>query len=178
MYDLTFLLLEAEKANTDTTSFTVTLIDDDNFFRETLRDYLLSMNIRKIEMYESGEDFLAKMGDDEKRLVILDYDFGPKSKYDGMGVLDEIRKRNKKIPIIMLSAQDNMAIALETLRRGAVDYFIIGNQSTYTSVLTSILKINEIQRLRKAQREYMITGLIGATIFVGLVLWAYVKYAS
>jgi DNA-binding NtrC family response regulator len=176
MYDLTFLLLQAESAESDTTSFTVTLVDDDPFFKETMRDYLTSMNIKKIEMYDSGEKFLEVFKEGDNRLVVLDYDFGPISKFDGMGVLEEIRKRDKKIPVIMLSAQDNMAIALETLRRGALDYFIKGNQSTYTSVLASILKINELQRLKKSQREYMITGIVGGAIFAIMVWFAYAKY--
>jgi len=66
--------------------------------------------------------------------------------------LDEIRKRNLGMPVIMLSSHDKLTLAIETLMKGALDYFFKGTENTFTSVFTSILKINEIQRLSEEKK--------------------------
>jgi DNA-binding NtrC family response regulator len=165
MHDLAFLYLLAEDSNKDTTNFTVTLVDDDSMFIETMKDYLSSMNIKQLEMYSSAEQLLQVLKHGDRRLIILDFDFGDKSKYNGLSALEAIRNVDPKIPVIMLSAQDNMTTAIETLRKGALDYFMKGYQSTFTSVLSSILKINELQKLKQAQKEYNITAVIVAVVF-------------
>src|SRR6185369_4246264 len=99
-------------------------------------------------------------------------DFGSAERMNGLQVLQEIKKKNAEMPVIMLSAQDNMAVALQTLRAGAVDYFIKGTENTFTSVLTSMMKINELQRLKKNEKDYitaLVVGSIAATIIIGLL---------
>jgi len=126
------------------------------------------MKIRNIETFETGEEFLAKMKPDDKRLIVCDFDFGAPNRMNGLQVLEEVRKRNPDMPLIMLSAQDKLSLALETLRKGAMDYFIKGTESTFTSVFASIMKINEVARLRKIQRDYLIFSIIGGIAFLVL----------
>jgi two-component system response regulator AtoC len=174
MYELYHLVLNAESEEKQELMFTVTLVDDDPLYLEQMKDYLESMKIMEIETFSSGEAFLAKVKEGDKRLVVCDFDFGSPDRMTGMGVLDEMRKRNLKIPVIMLSAQDKLAVALETLMKGAADYFFKGNENTYTSVLTSILKINELQRLKKNERDYITTlviGSIASVVIIGLLMY-------
>jgi len=127
--------------------FTVTLVDDDPVYLEQMKDFLESMKIHQIETFTSGEEFLAKIQPGEKRIIVCDLDFGA-NKMNGNEVLDQIRIRKLDLPVIMLSATDKLTTAIETLMKGALDYFFKGTQNTFTSVLTSILKINEIERLK------------------------------
>lgn len=128
--------------------FTVTLVDDDPLYLEQMQDFLHSMNINQIECFKSGEEFLSNVKEVDKRLVVCDFDFGINA-MNGNDVLDEMRKRNLKMPVIILSGNDKITLAIETLMKGALDYFFKGTENTFTSVLTSILKINEIQRLKE-----------------------------
>lgn len=129
--------------------FTVTLVDDDPLYLEQMQDFLHSMNIHQIDCFKSGEEFLSAVKEGDKRLVVCDFDFGSPKLMNGNDVLDEIRKRNLKMPVIILSGNDKITLAIETLMKGALDYFFKGTENTFTSVLTSILKINEIERLKK-----------------------------
>ena len=129
--------------------FTVTLVDDDPLYLEQMQDFLHSMNINQIDCFKSGEEFLSAVKEGDKRLVVCDFDFGSPKLMNGNDVLDEIRKRNLKMPVIILSGNDKITLAIETLMKGALDYFFKGTENTFTSVLTSILKINEIERLKK-----------------------------
>ena len=176
MYDLTFMFVLAENENTDTTSFTVTIIDDDPMQTQLLTDYLQSMNIKKIESFFSGEDFFKVLKKGEERLVLLDYDFGTKSTMNGMKVLQEIRKRDPNIPVIMLSAQDNMDIAIETIRQGALDYFNKSNKSSFANIISSILKINQLIKLKQTQKENMLTGIMIAVVLTIMVCLAIAHY--
>ncbi len=174
MYELYHLVLDSDSEEKQELMFTVTLVDDDPLYLEQMKDYLESMKITPIECYTSGEAFLAVAKPNDKRLVVCDFDFGSSDRMNGFAVLDEMRKRDLRIPVIMLSAQDKMAVALETLMKGATDYFFKGNENTYTSVLTSILKINELQRLKKNERDYittLIAGSIAAVLIIGLLMY-------
>ena len=133
--------------------FTVTLVDDDPLYLEQMKDFLQSMKIEDIECFRTGEEFLAAVKEGEKRLIVCDFDFGSPNLMNGNDVLDEIRKRNLQMPVIMLSAQDKLTTAIETLMKGALDYFFKGTQNTFTSVFTSILKINEIQRMMEEKDD-------------------------
>lgn len=172
MYDLTFMFALAENENTDATSFTVTIIDDDPMQTQLLMGYLESMNIKKIESFSSGEDFFKAMKKGDERLVLLDYDFGTKSAMNGMEVLKEIRKRDANIPVIMISGQDDMDIAIETIRQGALDYFNKTNKNSFANIISSILKINQLLKLKQTQKENMLTGIIIAIVLTIMVCLA------
>jgi len=174
MYELYHLVMNAESGEKPELLFTVTLVDDDPLFLEQMKDFLESMKIKDIECYKSGEEFLAAVNEKDKRLIVCDFDFGSPERMNGFAVLDEIRKRNLKMPVIMLSAQDKITVAMETLMRGAADYFFKASENAFTSVLTSILKINEVQRLKKTEKDYintLIAGSIAAIAIIAVLLY-------
>ncbi|MFM9026617.1 MAG: response regulator, partial [Bacteroidota bacterium] len=153
--------------------FKIVLVDDDPFFTETLKDYLNSMNIHDVETFASGEEFLATLDPKDKKFVICDYDFGASDKLNGLQILEEARKRNDAIPVVMLSSHDKLDVALSTLRAGAIDYFIKGNESTFTTVLTSVLKTNEIYRLRKDHKDFLTLGAVAIGLFTIVLILSY-----
>ena len=169
MYEFYQQLLSPAPDKKNELMFSVVLIDDDQLFREQMKDYLHSMNVSDVKTYSSGEDFLKTLNDDDKKFVVCDFDFGSTNLMNGLQVLEEIKKRNPGTPVIILSSQDKIQIALETLQKGAVDYFIKGMENTFTSVLTSILKINELQRLRKSEKDYIRTLIVGSIISVAVI---------
>ena len=174
MLELYHRILNPESKVKQDLLFIVTLVDDDPLYIEQMKDYLESMKINRIECFKSGEEFLAAVKEGDKRLVVCDFDFGSPQLMNGFDVLDEMRKRNLKMPVIMLSAQDKIAIAVQTLMKGAADYFFKGMENTFTSVLTSILKINELQRLKKNEKDYIKTLVIGSivsVIIIGLLMY-------
>jgi two-component system response regulator AtoC len=178
MYELYHLVLDPDSDQTQELMFTVTLVDDDPLYLEQMKDYLQSMKINQIECFNSGEAFLAAVRKNDKRLVVCDFDFGLAGKMNGYDVLDEIRKRELNIPVIMLSAQDKIAVAVQTLMKGATDYFFKGMENTFTSVLTSILKMNELQRLKKNEKDYITTLVVGSIVsivVIGLLIFSLYK---
>src|SRR5258705_2322249 len=118
MYELYHLVLNPESDTSQDLVFTVTLVDDDPLYLEQMKDYLESMKISNIECFKSGEEFFAAVKPNDKRLVVCDFDFGSPQLMNGFDILDEMRKRELNMPVIMLSAQDKIAIAVQTLMKG------------------------------------------------------------
>jgi two-component system response regulator AtoC len=171
MYELYSYVLNDEPSDKQELLFTVTLLDDDSLFREQMKDYLISMNITDIETFSSGEEFLENMKDNDRRFVVCDFDFGSPHLMNGLQVLDAIKKRSPDMPVLILSAQDKVSVAMQALRAGAVDYFIKGTENAFTSVMTSIIKINELQRLKKSQKDYQFAMIIGTVAAVLIIVF-------
>lgn len=173
MYDFYYFALLPDNGNKRSLEFTVTLADDDPLFLESLKDYLASMNVEGIETYSTGEELLAQVKKGDRRFIISDFDFGGNGRMNGLQLLESVKKIDPTIPFVVLSAQDNLKIAMDTLRQGALDYFIKGQESTYTTVLTSMLKTNEIIRLKKDRKDFATLGVVGLILFTLLLVLSF-----
>ncbi|MFM2136643.1 MAG: hypothetical protein RL021_2043 [Bacteroidota bacterium] len=170
MYDFYYFALLPESANKQSLEFNVTLVDDDPLFIETMKDYLASMNITDVKSFTSGEDFLSVLKPGDRRFVICDFDFGAANRMNGGQVLEAVKKVDPNMPVVILSAQDKLPIALDMLKRGALDYVIKGNETSFSTVLTSLLKTNEIYRLKKDRKDFVTLGVVGTLLFVILLV--------
>jgi len=72
-----------------------------------------------VEVFHNGRDFLDRFIEPPD-LVLLDLMLPDIS---GIDLLKEIKQRNPEIPVIVLSAQESIEVALTTLKLGAADYF-------------------------------------------------------
>ena len=100
------------------------VVDDDPIIRSLVTARLSTDDVSVLS-FESGEGCVESL---KKRpdLIVLDYIFSDsKTSYrDGMEVLDMIKEINPKIPIIMLSGQEDGEVVLELARKGITDYVI------------------------------------------------------
>ena len=122
----------------------VIIIDDDQSFSFMLKDYLQSTLDIKSELFSNGNDFLSKYKSNDSRKIILDYEFdvGP----NGLVVLQLIKEINQFAIIIVVSAQDDLEKALETIRQGATDYFLKTNKTVFANIVSSLLKLKELEK--------------------------------
>ncbi len=103
------------------------IVDDNKLMVETMKQYLQSrfgLDIR-ISIFNDGDSCLAKV-DQDTHVVILDYFMEGKN---GLEVLKAIKTISPKTEVIMLSNNENMALAIETFRAGATDYVVKGSNS-------------------------------------------------
>ena len=103
------------------------IVDDNKLAVTNLQYYLqnkfgASINV---SIFYDGESCL-KMVDRDTEIVILDYFMEGKN---GLDVLKSIKTINPKTEVIMLSGNEDIALAIETFRAGAKDYVIKGNGS-------------------------------------------------
>jgi len=103
------------------------IVDDNKLMVETMKQYLQSrfgLDIR-ISTFNDGDSCLTKV-DQNTHVVILDYFMEGKN---GLDVLKAIKTINPKTEVIMLSNNENIALAIETFRAGAKDYVVKGSNS-------------------------------------------------
>ena len=124
----------------------IIIVDDDKSFSFMLKDYLLSSAQMKSDLFSNGEDFLKQYKTRDNRKIILDYEF--EKGRNGLAILKEIKSINPSAIVIMVSSQDDLEKAIETLRRGAIDYFLKTNKTVFANILCSLLKTIEMEKSR------------------------------
>ena len=101
------------------------LIDDDALFLRLLELEFLEHGDFIIETFTTGESAIANLLH-KPDVVILDYFLEGTDGYamNGLETLDNIKDYNKAIPIVMLSSQDKIYVAVNCMRHGAFDYVV------------------------------------------------------
>ena len=94
------------------------IAEDDLFYAELLKSYLLANDLGLVEVYNSGEDLMKNI-DKSPDIVILDYNLGTML---GIDVLKSIKKANPNTKVILISSYGSMKTAIACLRYGASDY--------------------------------------------------------
>ncbi len=97
--------------------YNILVVDDDKEIVNAIEIYLSQEGYNIIKAYD-GEEALEKLKENEIHLIILDIMMPNK---DGIETLQEIRK-DKTIPIIMLSAKSEDYDKISGLNTGADDY--------------------------------------------------------
>jgi DNA-binding response OmpR family regulator len=110
---------------------TIFIVDDEPLLSEMLTDYLKDQYAGfNIKTFPTGEACLQNL-DEKPDAIVLDYYLNSKEKdaANGIDILKEIRKRNKALPVIMLSSQKNYGTASKTIMYGAMHYVIKGQDA-------------------------------------------------
>ena len=114
------------------------IVEDNPFFGELLK-YHLSLNPDyHISLYQTGKECVENL---YQKPNIICLDFGL-PEITGDKLLKKIQEINNNIPIIIISGQEDIEVAINFLKAGAKDY-IIKNDHTKEILWNSILKIKE-----------------------------------
>ncbi len=99
------------------------LLVEDNRDHAELTRIALRRHIRGVDVVQafSAQDCLNQLGLDEFDAIILDYSLPDK---DGLQVLEEIKSRRIKTPVIIVTGMGSEAVAVKAIKKGAYDYLI------------------------------------------------------
>lgn len=126
------------------------LVDDDALFLKSLEIAFLQLEGYAIETFATGELCLDNLSQNPD-VIILDYylDGFVKSAMNGIETLDKIKSSKPEIPVILLSSQDKIDVAVRCMHHGAFDYVV----KSETAFLRLQKVIESIFILRKVQTE-------------------------
>lgn len=101
------------------------VVDDDEMLRTLVKDYLGGNPRYQIRTFPTGEDCLHHLGE-KPDVIILDYYLNSivQDASSGMEILQQIKKIDSNIRVIMLSSQDHYGKALQTISVGAMEYVV------------------------------------------------------
>jgi two-component system response regulator FixJ len=94
------------------------IVDDDESDRRRSSGFLTGSQYR-VQLFESGKAFIQQGIGLENACILLDV-WMPE--VDGLAVVDHVMKSGKGCPVIMLSGSSTLPIAVEAMKRGAVDF--------------------------------------------------------
>ncbi|MGH2566977.1 MAG: response regulator, partial [Bacteroidota bacterium] len=95
------------------------IVDDEEALRTLLGHWVTKKWGHSARIFNDAESCLQYL-DENPSLVLLDLMLPG---MDGVEALKEIKRRVPALPVIMLSAQGKIDLAIDTLRLGATDYF-------------------------------------------------------
>lgn len=98
----------------------VLLIEDDHVLGAAIRDHIASTG-HGVDWVQRIEDARLALAAAPYQLVLLDLNL-PDGK--GLDLLREMRKANNRTPVIIVTAQDQIAVRIEGLNSGADDYLV------------------------------------------------------
>jgi Response regulator containing CheY-like receiver, AAA-type ATPase, and DNA-binding domains len=155
------------------------IIDDDPVQTEMIKDYLTERYVFELKTYDTGEQAMPDVEKLKPEIIVLDYHLNannPNAK-NGIEVLKEIKQKSPLTKVIMFSAQDNIDIALESMRNGAYDYIIKG-ETSFNKIENTVNRLGEMHKLEAinyAQKRTItfLAVVIGVIIVLGVLYFFY-----
>ena len=131
------------------------LVDDDALFLKSLEIEFLNHADFVIETYATGELCMESISH-YPDVIILDYhlDGIEKSAMNGMETLDKIKAFNPDIPVIMLSSQDKIDVAINCMHHRAFDY-VVKSETAFVRLQKIITTIFRYKKMEKELNWYM-----------------------
>jgi len=131
------------------------LVDDDALYLKLLEIELLEHADFIIETFATGELCIANLSHDPD-VIILDYrlDGIDKTAMNGIDTLDKIKAFNKDIPVVMLSSQDKIDVAVDCMLHKASDY-VVKSETAFIRLQKSINTIFHTRKIEKTLNWYM-----------------------
>ena len=124
--------------------FKIFIVEDDPWYGKLL-NYHLSLNPEyAVTVFELGKDCLINL---HQKPDVICIDFGLPD-IAGDKLYEKIRAINNTIPVVVISGQEEISVAVELLKAGVTDY-IIKDDNSKNILWNSILKIRETAGLRK-----------------------------
>jgi DNA-binding NtrC family response regulator len=124
-------------------AYKIFVVDDDPWYSQIL-EYHLSLNPDyEVTCFASGKECLKNLHLNPQ-LITVDYSMDDMT---GDELLEKIRNWNTQIPVVVISGQEEISVALELLKKGAYDY-LIKDDNTKDLLWNSVIRAREIQALR------------------------------
>lgn len=131
------------------------LVDDDALFLKNLEIEFLEHADFTIQTFATGELCLQNLSH-YPDVIILDYhlDGIDKNAMNGLATLDKIKAINPDIPVIMLSSQDKIEVAIDCMHHRAFDY-VVKSETAFLRLQQIIATIFKYKKMEKELSWYM-----------------------
>ncbi|MCX7875084.1 MAG: response regulator transcription factor [Melioribacteraceae bacterium] len=94
------------------------------------------VDLKVVAECESGEELISKIRDEDYDIAIIDIDMPGRN---GIDILKEIRKENKKLPVLILSGYDEKNYGIRAIQAGANAY--LSKETDIKIIIDTLRKI-------------------------------------
>ena len=124
--------------------YKIFIVEDDPWYGEIL-EYHLSLNPDYvITRFNTGKQCMANMHL-QPDLVTIDFSLPD---FTGDMLFQKIRQVNNEVPVIVISGQEEISVAVKMLKMGASDY-LVKDENTKDILWNTIIKVRETVNLKK-----------------------------
>ncbi len=140
------------------------IVDDEQSISKLLTYWVKDKWKYDVEVFTNGEDVLRRIGA-KPDLILLDIMLPG---MNGIDILKRVKQIDENLPVIILSAQGSIEVAVEALKFGAFDYFSkpIDTQRLEPAIKNAIKGYDltkELENLKEnVKKEYSFDNIISA----------------
>jgi len=150
------------------------LVDDEPIQNEMLKDYLSERFLYEIHTFDNGEDALQNMNLNPE-IMVLDYHLegSHKGAKNGVEILKEVKDKYPQTQVIILSGQDKIEVAVDSIKYGAYDYVVKGETafSRMENTMNNVSELHKMKVINKAYKKTITFLSISIGLIVLLSLW-------
>jgi DNA-binding NtrC family response regulator len=142
----------------------VFIVDDEQAISKLLTYWVKDKWKYDVEVFSNGEDLLRRMTA-KPDLILLDIMLPG---MDGLEILKRVKQIDNNLPVIILSAQGSVEVAVDSLKFGAFDYFpkpidIPKLEPSIKNAIKSYDLTKELESLKEnVKKEYSFNNIISA----------------
>jgi DNA-binding NarL/FixJ family response regulator len=131
------------------------LVDDDALFLKSLEIEFHHHTDFTVETFATGELCLENLSLDPD-VIILDYHLNgiDKNAMNGIETLDKIKALKPDIPVVMLSSQDKIDVAISCMHHRAFDY-VVKSETAFLRLQKNITAFFHYEKIEKELNWYM-----------------------
>jgi DNA-binding NtrC family response regulator len=131
------------------------LVEDDEMFLKSAVHQLSRDQSYAVKTFTTGEDALEAIKKTKVDVVVLDYflDSEVPGAKSGIEILKEIKAHKPTLEVIMLSGQEDVDVALNSMEFGAFDY-VVKNKSSMVRVQNDIKRVLQSNEVALSHKNY------------------------
>lgn len=131
------------------------LVDDDAMYVKLLEKELNEKESYDIRTFSTGERCLEQL-EEKPDLIVLDYYLNSieKNALNGLETLREIKSQHPEIPVIILSSQDKIEVAVNCMKLQTFEY-IVKSETAFARLHSAISTMVQYKELEKTLSWYM-----------------------
>jgi DNA-binding NtrC family response regulator len=136
-----------------TSDLTIFIVDDDALCLTLYQQFLKQLGYSDIELFDSGSDCLDGLEEHEPDVIFLDYNM---EGMNGLDVLKKIKSFNHDIIVFFISGQEDIEVAVNALKHGAIDYIIKSslNPEKMKAIMERIEGMKPV-KIKKAKKGFL-----------------------
>jgi len=131
------------------------LVDDDALFLKSLEIEFHHHTDFTVETFATGELCVENLSHNPD-VIILDYHLNDidKNAMNGIETLDKIKALKPDIPVVMLSSQDKIDVAISCMHHRAFDY-VVKSETAFLRLQKNITAFFHYEKIEKELNWYM-----------------------
>jgi DNA-binding NtrC family response regulator len=144
----------------------IAILEDDLFYAEFLKQGLKNIHYPFVTNFYTREQFLTGYKKEKPDLILLDHYL---HNTNGLKIIDEIKETDEDANVVFVSGQQNPEIALDALKKGALDY-LEKDDKVFDNLKKIILKVRIEKKKKDNEKEFKTKIKLFAAVSVLLIL--------